>query len=152
MKLISFTKALIATSFFSAILFSTLAHAHTAGATLGADGTNASATALAAITCFDDGNGEPAGLFIQIKDLSNPVPGLLISAQLYKGSQATNITDTISGDAEFSAGVQLDGGAGVYWLIVNKTNAGPRAFEIIWHCMTASHVHTGTDILVRQFQ
>lgn len=132
--------------------FSTTGFAHSAGATLGADGTNASATALAAITCFDDGNGEPAGLFTQIKDMSEPVPSLLLSIQLYKGSQATNSTDTISGDADYSEGVQLDGGPGVYWMIVNKTDVGPRQFDIIWHCMTEDHIHTGTDITVRQFQ
>lgn len=135
-----------------AMIFNFSVQAHTAGATLGADGTSASATGLAAITCFDDGNGQPEGLFVQIKDLSPPVPGLLISVQLYKGTQAINITDTISGDANHSEGVQLDGGSGVYWMMVNKTDVGLRTFEIIWHCMTSDHTHTGTDILVRQFQ
>jgi hypothetical protein len=152
-KHIATLKKLFSTSLLiSVMLFNPSAQAHTAGATLGADGASASATGLAAVSCFDDGNGQPAGLFVQIKDLSSPVPGLLISVQLYKGTQATNITDTLSGDANHSEGVQLDGGAGVYWMIVNKTNVGSRAFEIIWHCMTSNHTHTGTDILVRQFQ
>ena len=132
--------------------FSTISFAHSAGATLGADGTNANATALAAVTCFDDGNGEPEGLFTQIKDLSDPVPGLLINIQLYKGLQATSDTDTVSGDADYSEGVQLNGGAGVYQMIVDKTDFGARRFDVIWHCMTEDHVHTGTDITVRQFQ
>lgn len=132
--------------------FSTPSFAHTAGAILGADGTNASATALAAVSCFDDGNGAPAGLFAQIIDLSEPIDGLLISLQLYKGLQATNTTDPVSGDADFSEGVQLDGGAGVYQLLVNKTAAGAKRFDVVWHCMTEDHVHTGTDITVRQFQ
>lgn len=138
--------------FFSTALFNPVIHAHSAGATLGADGTNASATALAAISCFDDGNGEPEGLFTQIKDLSEPVTGLLINIQLYKGTQAISITDTVSGDADYSSGVQLNGGAGTYQMILNKTDIGPRAFDVIWHCMTADHTHTGTDIVVRQFQ
>lgn len=133
-------------------VFSTTAFSHSAGAILGADGTNASATALAAVSCFDDGNGSPAGLFAQIIDLSEPVDGLLISLQLYKGLQATNTTDPVSADADFSEGVQLDGGAGVYQLLVNKTMAGARRFDVVWHCMTEDHVHTGTDITVRQFQ
>ena len=132
--------------------FSTLGFAHSAGAILGADGANASATALAAVSCFDDGNGAPAGLFAQIIDLSEPVDGLLVSLQLYKGLQATNTTDPVSGDADFSVGVQLDGGAGVYQLLVNKTKAGAKRFDVVWHCMTEDHVHTGTDITVRQFQ
>ena len=146
-KILLNTALLIASSAFSTISF-----AHSAGATLGADGTNASATALAAITCFDDGNGEPEGLFVQIKDLSAPVPNLLISLQLYKGSQATNTTDLVSGDADYSAGVQLNGGSGVYWLMLDKTGAGPRRFDVIWHCRTEDLIHTGTDITVRQFQ
>lgn len=133
-------------------LFSTAALAHSGGATLGADGTNASATALAAVTCFDDGNGEPVGLLAQIKDLSEPVPGLLLSLQLYKGIKATNITDTVSGDANYSHEVQLNAGPGTYMMMVDKTDVGPRAFDVIWHCMTADGTHTGTDIVVRQFQ
>ena len=136
----------------ASIGYSACGLSHSGGATLGADGTNASATGLAAITCEDDGNGEPEGLFVQIKDLSEPVTGLFINIQLYKGTQATSTTDTISGDADFSEGVQLNGGAGTYQMILNKTNVGARAFEVVWHCMTADHTHTGTDIVVRQFQ
>lgn len=141
------TALLVASSAFSSVVL-----AHSAGATLGAAGTNPSATALAAVSCFDDGNGKPEGLFVQIKDESDPEPGLLINIQLYKGLQAISITDPISGDADYSEGVQLNGGAGVYQLIVDKTGIGPRRFDVIWHCMTADHVHTGTDITVRQFQ
>lgn len=132
--------------------FSTVSFAHSAGAILGADGTNAHATALAAVSCFDDGNGAPAGLFVQVIDLSEPVDGLLVSIQLYKGLKATSTTDPVSGDADFSEGVQLDGGAGVYQLLVNKTAAGAKRFDVVWHCMTEDHIHTGTDIIVRQFQ
>ena len=153
MNLIPAPKTLLNTALLIASsAFSTLGFAHSAGATLGADGTSASATALAAVTCFNDGTGEPEGLFTQIKDLSEPVDGLLINIQLYKGLKATSITDTISGDADFSDGVQLNGGAGVYQMIVDKTDIGPRRFEVIWHCMTEDHSHTGTDITVRQFQ
>ena len=132
--------------------FSTIGFAHSAGAITDADGNNANSTILAAITCEDDGHGEPEGLFAQIKDLSEPVEGLLISIQLYKGLKATSDTDTISGDADYSEGIQLDAGPGVYQILVNKTDIGPRRFDIIWHCMTEEHVHTGTDILLRQFQ
>ena len=132
--------------------FSTMGYAHSAGATTDADDNNANATILAAITCFDDGNGEPEGLFAQVKDLSEPVEGLFISIQLYKGLKATSDTDTVSGDADYSEGVQLDAGPGVYQILVNKTDAGARRFDVIWHCMTEDHVHTGTDILLRQFQ
>jgi len=153
MNLIPNPKLLLSTALFLASgVFSTAGFAHSAGATTDANGTNANSTILAAITCFDDGNGQPAGLFAQVKDLSDPEEGLLISIQLYKGIQAASDTDLISGDADYSEGIQLDAGPGVYQILVNKTDAGSRRFDVIWHCMTEDHVHTGTDILLRQFQ
>ncbi len=126
--------------------------AHSAGATIDADGTNPNATILAAITCDDDGHGQPVGLFAQIQDRSEPEPGLLVSIQLYKGIKATSDTDTISGDADYSEGAQLDAGPGVYQILVTKTDIGLREFDVIWHCMTEDHQHTGTGIILRQFQ
>lgn len=153
MNLIPTPKILLKTAFLLASsAFSTIAFAHSAGATTDADGTNANATILAAITCEDDGNGEPEGLFAQVKDLSEPVDGLLISIQLYKGIQAISDTDTISGDADYSEGIQLNAGPGVYQILVNKTDAGARRFDVIWHCMTENNEHTGTGIILRQFQ
>ncbi|MDF1584566.1 MAG: hypothetical protein P1P78_14840 [Methyloprofundus sp.] len=70
----------------------------------------------------------------------------------YKGIQAISIADTVSGDADYSEGIQLNGGPGVYQVMLNKTGTGPRRFDLIWHCMTADHGHTGTDIVLRQFQ
>lgn len=153
MNLIPNPKILLKTALLIASgTFSTIGFAHSAGAITDAGGTNANATILAAITCFDDGNGEPEGLFAQIKDLSDPEPGLLISIQLYKGIQAASDTDAVSGDADYSEGIQLDAGPGVYQLLVDKTDVGARRFDVIWHCMTEDHTHTGTDILLRQFQ
>lgn len=146
-KIILKTTLLLASSTFSCVVL-----AHSAGATTDSNGNKANATILAAITCFDDGNGEPEGLFAQVKDLSDPVPGLFISIQLYKGIKAISDTDTISADADYSEGIQLNAGPGVYQILVNKTDIGPRRFDVIWHCMTEDHTHTGTDILLRQFQ
>ncbi|NOQ14376.1 MAG: hypothetical protein GQ583_07880 [Methyloprofundus sp.] len=153
MNLIPTPKILLKTALLLASgAFSTISFAHSAGATTDADGSNANATILAAITCEDDGHGEPDGLFAQIKDLSEPVDGLLISIQLYKGIQAITDTDTVSGDADYSEGIQLNAGPGVYQILVNKTDVGPRTFDVIWHCMTEDHDHTGTGIILRQFQ
>lgn len=128
------------------------AYAHNGGAVLGADGTNPSATALAGITCFDDGTGEPAKLSVQIRDESEPVDGLLLSVQIYKGIKAISITDPESGDADYSPVVELEAGPGVYRVILDKTAAGPRKFNLVWHCETEDELHTGTDIVVNQFQ
>ncbi|WP_428353464.1 hypothetical protein [Methyloprofundus sp.] len=132
--------------------FSSISFAHSAGAILGAVGNNAHATAFAAITCFDDGNGSPAGLFAEIRGGVEPEDGGLISMQLHKGRQVTSTTDTVLGDADFSEAVQLNAGPGVYNMFVNKTDEDSIQFEVTWHCMTKDQVHTGTDITIRQFQ
>ena len=128
------------------------AHSYEGLATIDAGGNNPSATALALMTCFDDGNGEPAKLFVQLRDKSAPVDGLLLSVQIYKGNKATSITDPVSGDANYSQAVELNAGPGTYWVMLNKTAAGPRRFDLIWHCVTADDIHTGTEIVIKQFQ
>ena len=145
------SKATLSAAIWTIGLYGT-AHAHDGGATLDAAGTNASATALAGISCFDDGHGEAARLVIQLKDISEPVDGLLLSAQIYKGIKATSVTDPVSGDANHSPVVELEAGPGTYWVMLDKTAAGPRQFNLIWHCETADELHTGTDIVVKQFQ
>ena len=128
------------------------AFAHSAGATIDAAGNNASATDLASVICYDDGNGAPHHLYTQIQDTSSPVSGLLVSTQIYKDNQMTNTTDTVSGDANYSIPAILNGGQGEYILSVSKTAVGARNFNITYHCQTAADVHTGTDITVFQVQ
>ncbi len=155
MKRNYFKKILISASMLALFGHAAVLQAHSGGATLGADGTNPHATALADVTCFDDsgtGDFEPHHLIAEIKDKSEPVPGLLLSLQIYKGQHATSTTDTISGDADYSDPVVLAAGPGVYRLIADKTDAGARAFEVTWHCETIDNIHTGTSITVRQFQ
>ncbi|CAA9889805.1 conserved exported hypothetical protein [Candidatus Methylobacter favarea] len=126
--------------------------AHDGSAIVDAGGNNPSATDLAAVTCFDDGNGAPAYLFGQIRDNSQPAPGLLLNFQIYKGNQMTSITDTVSGDGSYSQGIALSGGPGVYYISASKTKAGLRAFDVTWHCLTSGNIHTGTELTVLQFQ
>ncbi|HIG64403.1 MAG TPA: hypothetical protein EYQ43_02300 [Methyloprofundus sp.] len=145
------SKAALSAAILSIGIYST-AHAHNGSATLNPLGGNPSATDLAHITCYDDGNGNPAKLRVQIKDQSEPVDGLLLSVQIYKGLKAISITDPVSGDADYSQAIELDAGLGVYSVMVDKTAAGPRRFNLVWHCLTAENIHTGTDIVVRQIQ
>lgn len=152
MKIISLKKAFITSSILVAAGFANIALGHSGGGTLDPGQSNATATDLAAVTCFDDGNGAPHHLFGQIKDMSQPVPGLLLSFNIYKGNQMISTTDTVSGDANYSQGIQLNGGPGVYYISATKTAAGARIFDVIWHCVTSNDVHTGTDIAVLQFQ
>ena len=142
------------------LLATPAAQAHTARATLDAAGTSASFTALARVTCFNDGSGPPVGLYVRIRDNSAPVGGLMVSAQILKGTQALATSDTTSGDANFSDPIQLDAAGGVYTLMINKTAAGARNFDVEWHCVTTGHdhdhigdiPHTGTEIIVDQFK
>ncbi len=129
-----------------------LAAAHTARATLDASGTRAAFTALARVTCFDDGSGVPAALQVRVRDNSPPLAGLLVNVQVLRGTQALSGSDTTSGDASYSEPLLLNGGSGVYTVLLNKTAAGARNFDFEWHCLTASGDHTGTDIIVDQFK
>ncbi|MDD5320862.1 MAG: hypothetical protein PHD43_09675 [Methylococcales bacterium] len=152
MKIASLKKTFITVLILAAVEYSGAALAHSGGGPIDSGSNNASATDLAAVTCFDDGNGAPAKLFGQIKDMSPPVPGLLLSFHIFKGQQMTTSTDTVSGDASYSPGVSLNGGPGVYYISATKTAAGVRLFDVNWHCMTSGDIHTGTNITVLQVQ
>ncbi|MGX2039218.1 hypothetical protein ACWJKU_03670 [Methylocaldum sp. MU1018] len=148
----TYLKAFISASILAALAQPGSVSAHSGGGLIDGGGTNASATDLAAVTCFDDGNGTPHHLFGGIKDFSPPVSGLFLSLHIQKGNQMTTTTDTVSGDPGYSTGVELNGGAGVYYISVTKTKAGARTFDVVWHCMTQDNRHTGTEIQLLQVQ
>lgn len=132
--------------------YATFSSAHGGGGiTMDAGGTSRTFTGVVRVTCFDDGNGPAENLIARIRDNSPPVPGLLINLQLFKGDKAVNITDTVSGDANYSPFVTLHGGPGSYFMIINKTDVGARTFDVEWHCNTVDGIHTGTEIFVTQF-
>jgi hypothetical protein len=37
-------------------------------------------------------------------------------------------------------------------MLLNHTKAGVKDFDLEWHCLTATNAHTGTDIIVDQYQ
>ena len=153
MKTITLKKSLITTSILAASVYAGIATAHTAGGVIDAAGNNASATDFATVSCFDDGDGAPAYLFIQIEDQSAPVPGLLMTMLAAKGNQMVSTSDPVSRDSKAGPGVQLRGGDGTYYVAVSKTAAGARTFTVTYHCMTSNNVHTGTeDITALQLQ
>lgn len=127
------------------------ATAHSVRATMDAAGNRATFTGLARVTCLD-GSERPAMLIARVRDLSAPVPGLLVNLQLVKGGTALSITDPVSGDDAYSDYIALPGGPGEYLMMVNKTAAGARSFDLEWHCMSADNVHTETETTVQQFQ
>jgi len=154
MKSTFLKKTFIAASILATAGYASHALAHTAGATIDSAGNNASATDLAQVICFDDSNGSPDHILVEIQDLSPSVSGLLLSAQIFKDGHMTNTTDTVSGDASYSNSAILKGGEGEYIISVSKTKYGARDFNIRYHCETANGVHTGTSEIpiVLQFQ
>ncbi len=153
MKYLSMKKNIIAVLVACSVGYSGVSSAHDAGATLDAEGTIESFTALASVDCFDDGSGAPDNLIVSIRDNSPPVPGLMVSVQVVssRGNKAISVTDPVSGDADYSTSIALQDGAGPYSVMVNKTGIGARSFDLIYHCFTADSVHTGTGIHVFQF-
>lgn len=119
--------------------------AHTAGGPIGAA---ASATDVAAVTCYDNSDH----LTVQIEDRSAPVPGLLVSLQVAKGINMTNTTDPVSGDGQASPAVSLKGGNGEYRISANKTAEGGREISVVYHCEDSGGGHTGTEIELLQAQ
>lgn len=144
-------KKLALTGLVSLMSFISVSHAHDAGATLG-DTTNF--LGMATVTCFNDDEGVSDRLEVKVKDLSPPVDGLLVNVQIFHltRKQANTATDAISGDAEWSPTIAVQGGSGGYGILVSKTAEGPRQFQLQYHCMASDGVtHTGTDISVNQF-
>lgn len=111
-------------------------------------------TAVAMVTCYDDGNGPADYLVANIKDFpSNPaVEGMFVNMTLFKGSKAISVTDVVPGDDNPSQFIKLSAGNGVYFMIVSKTKAGARNVFVDYHCMTANNVHTGTDIALSHYE
>ena len=140
--------------FFIAVLgIAKIGYAHDAGATMDANGNVASFTGFALVSCTNTGNIPTDHLVASIRDTSPPQDNLLVNLQIIKGNRAINTTDTVSGDANFSPEVQVQGGNGSYLLLVNKTGVGARSFIVSYHCMAADGItHTDTDILVYQFE
>lgn len=133
-------------------------HAHDAGATMDPTGNSATFTGYALVTCADDDNGPPEKLVASIRDHSPPVPGLLVNLQIITvpggglSPRAVSVTDPISGDEKSSPVVSINGKDKPYYILVNKTAPGARDFSVQYHCMTANDVHTGTGIVVYQFE
>jgi hypothetical protein len=99
-------------------------------------------------TCFDDGNGPPASLVAQVRDLA-PVADPFVNAQLRKGNQATSTSDPTDGDSTPSASVFVNGGPGVYDVFVDKTASAEELYELTLQCWTGdggTGLPTGTGV------
>ncbi|CAK0758840.1 exported hypothetical protein [Gammaproteobacteria bacterium] len=133
---------------FSLGLWAANAPAHTFTFSLGSA---AGATDYYGVICSTDGGASTDHLLLQIR--SDTPNGPLVSAQVRKGAMATNTTDPVSGDAEYSPASQTRGGDGLYDVMINKTGPGTVVYTVVVHCLDASGtIHTGTDGVVYQDQ
>ena len=125
-----------------------LAQAHSYVFTLGEA---AGATHYFGVICSTDGGPETDHLYVQLQ--VHTVGGPLVSAQVIKGSVATNVTDPANGDAQPGPGSRTRGGNGLYQVLINKSGPGVVSFGVTAHCLDVSGTqHTGTDGLVYQYQ
>jgi hypothetical protein len=101
------------------------------------------ATDVYTVTCFDDGNGNAQRLEAQIGDdtAGTRITSLVVLKTL---SQVTSTTDATGGDATLSPLIKVNGGNGVYSLIVHKDKYGSRQYDLSYHCKTSTGAHTGT--------
>jgi hypothetical protein len=104
---------------------------------LGGLGTSAANTDYYQVTCSDDGSGPPTSLVTQVLDAA-PLAAPLVSVQTQKGFLATNSTDPVDDDGAPSPEVWVNGGAGVYDVFVDKTEAGAETYLLTVRCKTGA--------------
>ncbi len=125
--------------------------AHDQGGNLGA---GASATDYYEISCFDDGAGAPGSLEVRIRD-SSPGSAPQVSVQVQRGLSLASVSDEITPDIVPSPFIYSNEGAGVYHVLVDKSGAGAKFYQLTYHCWTGpdgTGVHTGSALVTRQSQ
>lgn len=135
----------------AALLPSGRAAAHDQSGSLGS---SASATDYYEISCFDDGTGPPGSLEVRIRDSA---PGSLpqVSVQVQRGLSLASVSDEITPDVVPSPSIYSNEGAGVYFVLVDKSGAGTKFYQLTYHCWTGpdgSGVHAGSALVTRQNQ
>ena len=114
-------------------------------------GPAAGATHYFGVICSGEAGYDTDHLFLELRTTTPNAPP--VSAQVVKGPVATNITDPVGGDAQFSPASRTPGGNGVYHVLINKGGPGAVRFTVNVHCLDATGTqHTGTDGVVYQYQ
>ena len=149
MKTLFLKKALIAATILITAGYGVIAQAYpSASGIMDAAGNNANATDLGKVSC----DAASQYLYAEIQDQSPPVPGLLVSLHIYKGSQMITATDSVSGDENASPIISLNGGPGDYYISATKTAKGLRSFTVTYQCLTSSKDLSSTGIVALQLQ
>lgn len=102
------------------------------------------------VSCSANASGDTGRLATQVSNTTNASP--LISVQTYKGSEATNSTDLVSGGGDFSPLVFVYGGNGNYFVAVNKSDTGVANYSLQFQCETNEGSATSSAITQLQNQ
>lgn len=81
-------------------------------------------------------------LFAQVRDQTGD--SNFLSLVVVSGTKAATTTDLSGGDANFSEGIKVFGGAASYTMLVNHTRANGQAYSIEFHCEDSNGSHTDT--------
>lgn len=112
-------------------------------------GATVGATDYFQVTCSTVGTTPTLLLEVQVND--DTAGASILSLQVQKGLIARNTTDPTGANGVFSPLVSVAGGNGVYNVIVDKTTAAARQYDILYHCKNGT-THTGTAISQKQNQ
>jgi hypothetical protein len=148
MKFASLRKTFITASILVTAGHMDLTLAHSVSASIGAGSVNTGSSDLAVVTCAPGTDYFEA----QIRDVASPVPGLLVNLHIVKGTQMKTIADTVSGDANYTPFIRVNGGPGIYYIAATTTTAGTRVFDLNYHCKANNGDHPDTDIAVLQVE
>ena len=113
-------------------------------------GAASNATDLYQVTCASLNATLTSRLDVYLKD--NTAGTSILSLQVLKGLMAKSVTDPKGGDAVVTPVTSLLGGNGIYTIIVDKTIAGARTFDVTASCMTGANAQSPTSIVRWQVQ
>ena len=126
---------------------------HSAGGSLGP---KKSATDVYSVTCSNEEGGDTATFRLAARGRDEiPSRTPRVSVTIAKDGTAVRVTDKKDGDRRFSPWAFVDGGNGVYRLLVTKSRRGRERFSVEFHCQgpsSSGYVHTGSSVIITQNQ
>jgi hypothetical protein len=125
------------------------AAAHELVGSIGRKNSKAGGTDIQSVDCFDDGNGVPDHVFVQLSDSKRPRNPARISFQVFLPTtgEVSEVKVLPNDSNTASPGIELAGGVNRYEIHVTKTRSrkkGVESYSGSVHCETAGGVHTGT--------
>lgn len=112
----------------------------------GTIGARKSAIDVYQVTCTTDSGVATEHLTMEVKD-RGPKKAPKVSVQVFKGGLGANTTDPVDADDAYSPEVEVNGGNGVYYVLVDKTGGPAENYSLEYHCEGPGGFHTGTSII-----